>query len=55
MRALLRGEEGEDDAAIAQRTRAIWTGRSDRYSAERALRTPAPEQREKVEMSYIGG
>jgi GTP 3',8-cyclase len=55
MRALLRGEEGEDDAAIAQRTRAIWTGRSDRYSPERTLHTPAPEQREKVEMSYIGG
>ncbi len=56
LRALLRG--GADDPAIADFTRAIWSGRSDRYSAERALRGQPGEpreRREKVEMSYIGG
>jgi len=56
LRALLRG--GADDRAIAARTRAIWSARGDRYSAERALREQsgeAREHRQKVEMSYIGG
>jgi len=33
----------------------IWRGRPDRYSDERAAVLAAGEQREKIEMSYIGG
>jgi cyclic pyranopterin phosphate synthase len=58
LRAPLR--EGASDDELAERTRAIWSGRGDRYSAERAAheRTnppPVSEQPLKVEMSYIGG
>jgi cyclic pyranopterin phosphate synthase len=63
LRALLRG--GASDLDLAERTHAIWGARSDRYSAERAIRelpsaaaadgAPAGEQPLKVEMSYIGG
>jgi cyclic pyranopterin phosphate synthase len=63
LRALLRA--GMSDLEIAGRTREIWTARTDRYSAERAIseRTmperateePAIEEPAKVEMSYIGG
>lgn len=51
LRGLLR-EQGCDDAALAERLRAIWTARSDRASelrAEDGLTGP------RVEMSYIGG
>ena len=47
LRALLRG--GASDLELAERTRAIWGARADRYSAERAIgeltrtrRTAAP-------------
>lgn len=53
LRELLRG--GASDREIAERTRAIWTGRGDRYSAERAEREQAIDAPAKVEMSYIGG
>jgi cyclic pyranopterin phosphate synthase len=53
LRALLRG--GGDERELTERTRAIWTGRSDRYSAERAARARPLESPAKVEMSYIGG
>ncbi|MGO9763222.1 MAG: GTP 3',8-cyclase MoaA [Solirubrobacteraceae bacterium] len=58
LRALLR--EGASDVELAERTHAIWTGRGDRYSAERAAGElanswPASAQDLKVEMSYIGG
>ncbi len=41
-----------NDEAIAERIRAIWEGRADRYSELRTEETPA---RPKVEMSHIGG
>jgi cyclic pyranopterin phosphate synthase len=50
LRPLLRS--GADDAAVADALRAIWTGRSDRYSELRSLETV---DLPKVEMSYIGG
>ena len=53
LRTLLRG--GASDRDLAERTRAIWTARSDRYSAERATRVRTLESPAKVEMSYIGG
>jgi GTP 3',8-cyclase len=53
MRALLRN--GASDREIAERTRAIWSARGDRYSAERAAGEHQIEQPAKVEMSYIGG
>jgi cyclic pyranopterin phosphate synthase len=53
LRALLRG--GASDLEVAERTRTIWSVRSDRYSAERAARERASEEPAKVEMSYIGG
>jgi GTP 3',8-cyclase len=53
LRALLRG--GSSDQELAERTRGIWSARSDRYSAERAARERASEEPAKVEMSYIGG
>jgi cyclic pyranopterin phosphate synthase len=59
LRELLRTGAGERelDAALA----GVWTGRSDRYSAERSAATPAgpsrnaSPRRPRVEMSYIGG
>jgi cyclic pyranopterin phosphate synthase len=50
LRSLLRS--GADDASLADALRAIWTGRSDRYSELRTLDTV---DLPKVEMSYIGG
>jgi cyclic pyranopterin phosphate synthase len=44
--------DGVDDATLADAVRAIWTGRSDRYSELRSLDTV---DLPKVEMSYIGG
>ena len=50
LRPVLRS--GADDAAVADAMRAIWTGRSDRYSELRTLDTV---ELPKVEMSFIGG
>ncbi|HUH17488.1 MAG TPA: GTP 3',8-cyclase MoaA [Methylomirabilota bacterium] len=50
LRALLRS--GASDVDLADALRAIWTGRSDRYSELRTLDTV---DLPKVEMSYIGG
>jgi GTP 3',8-cyclase len=50
LRPILRS--GADDASLADALRAIWTGRSDRYSELRTLDTV---ELPKVEMSYIGG
>jgi cyclic pyranopterin phosphate synthase len=50
LRALLRNGAGDEE--IAARLRAIWTGRTDRYSELRASRASQPHR---VEMSYIGG
>jgi len=49
LRTLLRSSG--DDAAVAERIRAVWTARGDRYSE---LRAAQPAGR-KVEMSAIGG
>ena len=52
LRAPLRG--GASDADIGAQIRTVWTGRSDRYSEQRALlRQNSPAR--KVEMNYIGG
>jgi GTP 3',8-cyclase len=57
LRAPLRS--GAGDGELAQRIRAVWMARSDRYSAERALQRRPPGQSgptaRKIEMSYIGG
>jgi GTP 3',8-cyclase len=57
VRALLRGSA--DEAELDRRLRALWSGRADRYSAERAdaaRRSRAGASRmAKIEMSYIGG
>lgn len=50
LRALLRA--GATDAGLTDALRAIWTGRSDRYSELRSLETV---ELPKVEMSFIGG
>ena len=50
LRALLRGETS--DAEIADKVRALWSARTDRYSEKRTEETA---QRPKVEMSHIGG
>ena len=50
LRALLRGEAS--DAEIADKVRALWSARTDRYSEKRTEETA---QRPKVEMSHIGG
>ncbi|MGV3492599.1 MAG: GTP 3',8-cyclase MoaA [Ramlibacter sp.] len=51
LRALLRGGASDEDLASA--IGHIWQGRSDRYSELRGTQV-APE-RQRVEMSYIGG
>jgi GTP 3',8-cyclase len=43
---------GASDEELAERLRAIWTRRTDRYSE---LRTAETASGQKVEMSYIGG
>jgi cyclic pyranopterin phosphate synthase len=54
LRALLRG--GASDAELNREIALIWTARRDRYSAERAERTPPRRAaKSKIEMSYIGG
>ena len=50
LRALLRGEAS--DAEVADKVRALWSARTDRYSEKRTEETA---QRPKVEMSHIGG
>jgi len=50
LRALLRGEAS--DAEIADKVRALWSARTDRYSE---VRTEETARRPKVEMSHIGG
>jgi cyclic pyranopterin phosphate synthase len=50
VRAVLRS--GGDDGTVTDALRAIWTGRSDRYSELRSLETV---ELAKVEMSFIGG
>jgi cyclic pyranopterin phosphate synthase len=52
LRALVRG--GLSDLELAQRLRAIWGAREDRYSERRAERSRGGGE-PKVEMSYIGG
>ncbi|MBB4842005.1 cyclic pyranopterin phosphate synthase [Paucibacter oligotrophus] len=57
LRGLLRDNSGvkQDDAALTQALRGLWSQRSDRYSQLRASgQNPAPAQR-RVEMHYIGG
>jgi cyclic pyranopterin phosphate synthase len=46
---------GADDAAVSDFVAGIWRARADRYSEERAGLLAAGSEREKVEMSYIGG
>jgi len=57
LKTLLRG--GADDAAIADRIRAAWGLRKDRYSEERleAMNSGVyrPQQRKKIEMVRLGG
>ncbi len=58
LRALLRA--GASEAELEERVRAVWKGRTDRYSAERALGATGEAGRDgseppKIEMSYIGG
>ena len=50
LRSIVRGT-GDDEQLLA-RMAAIWQGRDDHYSEQRGLETV---QRQKVEMSYIGG
>lgn len=44
---------GASDEQLRERIIEIWSGRTDRYSAERTAQTD--KQRKKIEMSYIGG
>jgi cyclic pyranopterin phosphate synthase len=54
LRALLRG--GASDDELRSEIALIWTARSDRYSADRTVRTaPGGAVTTKIEMSYIGG
>ena len=50
----LRGalRSGDSDEEISSTITSIWRGRDDRYSE---LRTAETREREKIEMSYIGG
>lgn len=45
--------KGLNDEQLTEELTALWAGRKDRYSDERAERKHEP--REKIEMSYIGG
>ncbi|MDC0763599.1 GTP 3',8-cyclase MoaA [Brevibacillus sp. AG] len=47
--------DGRTDEEIRELIRAIWERRDVRYSEERLSETPGLAQREKVEMSHIGG
>jgi cyclic pyranopterin phosphate synthase len=54
LRHLIRG--GASDAELASAIGAIWQGRSDRYSEQRAeLPAETAAGKRRVEMSYIGG
>jgi cyclic pyranopterin phosphate synthase len=53
LRRMLRGDAGV--GALEELVREIWTGRSDRYSAERSRGEGSEPEAPKVEMSYIGG
>ncbi|KQV80211.1 cyclic pyranopterin phosphate synthase MoaA [Massilia sp. Root351] len=53
LRALLRN--GSSDAQISGAVSHLWQARGDRYSALRTSQTEGIDQRQKVEMSYIGG
>ena len=54
LRALLR--DGADDAEVRGALSAIWAARADRYSELRGLPGAANrENRQRIEMSYIGG
>jgi cyclic pyranopterin phosphate synthase len=46
---------GASDAELEHIVRAVWSGRVDRYSAERARVRARTDEPAKVEMSYIGG
>jgi cyclic pyranopterin phosphate synthase len=50
-----RLRSGASDAELALFLTDIWSGRTDRYSDERAELLARHESRAKVEMSYIGG
>jgi cyclic pyranopterin phosphate synthase len=52
LRALMRA--GADDEELARAVGAVWSRRTDRYSAQRAAAS-AGDQTARVEMSYIGG
>jgi cyclic pyranopterin phosphate synthase len=49
----LRG--GADEASLRAFVARVWSGRTDRYSDERAERLARGEILEKAEMSYLGG
>ncbi|MCB9377643.1 MAG: GTP 3',8-cyclase MoaA [Holophagales bacterium] len=51
LRPVLRGDAGDEE--LASVVGALWTGRADRYSEERAGDEPGAGGR--IEMSYIGG
>ena len=53
LRQLLRS--GATDAQITACVEAVWSARSDRYSAERSAASAAAPDPARVEMSYIGG
>ncbi len=54
LRSLLREPDQYPDLAIANVIASIWQQRTDRYSELRSQNTPG-QQRNKIEMSYIGG
>jgi cyclic pyranopterin phosphate synthase len=53
LRGLLRSGAGV--AELEQRLHEIWTGRGDRYSAERTFAGDPSGEPPRIEMSYIGG
>jgi len=53
LRDALRG--GSSDDQLLELIRAVWLGRADRYSEQRASLRGAASDERKVEMFYIGG
>ncbi len=53
LRALLRGRASDDD--IATVIASVWRARDDRYSELRTAESLKIRERQKIEMSYIGG
>jgi len=53
LRAALRN--GADDAELLRIIRAVWTGRTDRYSELREELRKTDQDAKKIEMYYIGG